>query len=136
MRTLLVVIFAPAFDFLPRVFQAREPVRVQTFIPQPPVEAFYICVLRWLARLNVFQANTTLLAPGSQCSTAKLRSLVQHNGFRQSTLLDDSIEHTPHAQTAQASVDFHGRAFARVIVHQGQDPNHLSTTDTITDKID
>jgi hypothetical protein len=39
MRALLVVVPPPSGDFLPGVVKAGEPVLIEAFIPEPPVEA-------------------------------------------------------------------------------------------------
>src|SRR5258705_915327 len=97
MRTLLVVIFAPVFDLLPRVSQARKPVGIQTFIAQPAVEAFHVRVLHRLSWLNELQPHSTFFAPRSQRSATKFRSIVEDDRFRKSTLLRHSIQHAAHA---------------------------------------
>src|SRR5437762_7989156 len=43
------------------ITQTGEPVRVQTFIPQPAVEAFYVRVLYGLSRLNKLQSHSARL---------------------------------------------------------------------------
>jgi hypothetical protein len=64
MRSLLVVILPPAFDFAPRITLTREPVRIQAFLSQPPIEALRIGVLHQLARLDELQSHTSFFAPG------------------------------------------------------------------------
>lgn len=49
----MVVILPPSFNFSPRITQAGEPVRVQAFIAESPVEALCVGVLRRLAWLTV-----------------------------------------------------------------------------------
>src|SRR5438132_1029607 len=91
--TLLIVILPPSFDLSSCITQTGEPVRVQTFIPQPAVEAFYVRVLYGLSRLNKLQSHSAFFAPGPQCPTAKLRPVVQNDGFRQSALARNPIQH-------------------------------------------
>ena len=62
MRTLLVVILSPLFDFSARVVQTGEPIGIQTFIPQSAVKAFYVGILHRLAWLNELQPHTVFLA--------------------------------------------------------------------------
>ena len=61
MWTLLIVILPPSFDLSSCITQTGEPVRVQTFIPQPAVEAFYVRVLYGLSRLNKLQSHSARL---------------------------------------------------------------------------
>src|SRR5438067_9551380 len=95
--TLLIVILPPSFDLSSCITQTGEPVRVQTFIPQPAVEAFYVRVLYGLSRLNKLQSHSAVFAPGRQCPTAKLRPVVQNDGFRQSALARNPIQHAAHS---------------------------------------
>src|SRR5215469_17475608 len=65
MRSLLVVILPPVFDFSARIAQTCEPVRVQTFISKPTIEALRVSVLDRLARLDELQSRPSFFAPGS-----------------------------------------------------------------------
>ena len=93
MRTLLIVIDPPGFDLSSCITQTGKPVRIQTFIAQSPVEAFYIGILHRLARLDELQPHSAFFAPGRQCSLAKFRPVVEDNGFWQSSLAGDPIQH-------------------------------------------
>ena len=109
MWTLLVVIEPLAFDLPSSITQAREPVGIQAFIPQPAVEAFHIRVLDRLTWLNELQPDAAFFAPGGQRTTAKLRAVIQDDRFRQASLLADPLEHATYAQPAQRSINFDGR---------------------------
>src|SRR5215469_7336518 len=135
MRSLLVVILPPAFDFAPCVTQTREPVRVQAFLSQAPVEALRIGVLNRLAGLDELQSYPAFFAPGRQGSAAKLRPVIQHNGFGQTSFAGNPIQHTSYTQSAQRSVDFNRRTFPRAIVHHRQHANHSSRAHAITHEI-
>jgi hypothetical protein len=63
MRTLLVVILSPLFDFSSRVVETREPIGIQALIPQSAVKAFYEGILHRLAWLNELQPYPAFLAP-------------------------------------------------------------------------
>ena len=73
MRTLLIVILAPDFNFLACVTQAGEPVGIQAFVSQPAVEALHVGVLDRLARLDKLQSHSAFFTPGRQRPSAKLR---------------------------------------------------------------
>ena len=94
--TLLIVILPPSFDLSSCITHTGEPVRVQTFIPQPAVEAFYVRVLYGLSRLNKLQSHSAVFAPG-RGPTAKPRPVVQNDGFRQSPLARNPIQHAAHS---------------------------------------
>jgi hypothetical protein len=64
MRPLTVVFDAPGTDLPPGVEQIPEPTYVETFIAQSAMEAFYVRVLRGLARLNMNSIDSLLDAPG------------------------------------------------------------------------
>jgi len=72
----------PSLDLAPSIFQGQEPIHVQALVAQPTVEAFDVRVLHWFARLDEFETYTAFVAPGSQGSASKLRSIVQNNRFR------------------------------------------------------
>ena len=51
-RTHLVVVTSPASALGSSLRRAVEPMLVQTFVPETPVEALYVGVLRWAAWLD------------------------------------------------------------------------------------
>ena len=57
MRPAGVVIDPPGLDDLAGIVEIEEPVLVEAFIPEPPVEAFDEGVLCWLARLDEVEPN-------------------------------------------------------------------------------
>lgn len=126
-----VVVLPPSFDLPPSIAETGQPVRVQTFVAQPAVEAFDVGILRGLAWLDELQLYPALFAPSGKRTSAKLRSVVHHNRLRQSALTRHPIQHTAHSQPAQRSVDFDSRTFPRAIVHDGQHPNHLPCTNPL-----
>jgi hypothetical protein len=63
MRPLAVVFDAPGSDLPPGVEQIPEPTYVEAFIAQSAMEAFYVRVLRGLARLNMNIIDSFLDAP-------------------------------------------------------------------------
>ena len=75
------------------------------------------------------------LAPGRQGSTTELRPVIQNDGFRQTLLRIDSIQHPAHPSATQRGIDLDCRALARVIVHQRQHPNHPPPADAIADEV-
>src|SRR3974377_2196980 len=130
----MVVVLPPSLDLSPRVAETCEPVGIQTFIAQAAVESLGIGILHWLARLDEFQAPPSLLAPGSQGATPELGPVIQNNRLRQPSLTHDPIQHSPHSQSAQGSVDFDAGTFPRVIVQDGQQANHFSPTYAVAHK--
>src|SRR5207249_9624875 len=135
MRSLLSVILPPGFDLASRVVETGEPVSVQAFIPQPTIEAFHVGILHRLARLNELQAHSPFFAPRSQRPTTKFRSVVQDDSFRPSSCADDPVQHPPHSQPAQRSIDLDGRTLSRALIHNGQHPNHFPRAHAIAHEI-
>src|SRR5579864_7707470 len=108
MWTLLVVIDSPAFDLSLSIGHACEPVGIQAFIPQPAVKAFHIGVLYRLTWLNEVQPDAAFFAPGGQRTTAKLRAVIQHDRFRQASLLADPLEHATYPAARPAMYQLRG----------------------------
>ena len=48
-RTTLIVLHSPGLDYLPGIPERREPMCIQTFTPERPVERFDVPVVRGLA---------------------------------------------------------------------------------------
>ena len=61
-----IVLISPRCDLRSGVDQIAKPVRIQTFIPQPTVEALHVAVLHRPPWLNVDQLNLPLLAPAQK----------------------------------------------------------------------
>jgi hypothetical protein len=76
MRTFGVVLISPGCDFASGVGQIMEPVGIQAFIAQSPIEAFDMAVLHWPARLYVDQADLLLFRPAKDMSTGQFRPVV------------------------------------------------------------
>jgi len=120
-RTLLVVIEPPSFDFSSCITEAREPVRIQPFVAQSPVEAFDVGILYWLTRLNKRQPHSAFFTPGRQRPLPKLWPVIEDNGFRQSSLADNPIQDPPHSQSAQRGVDLDRRILVQLQEVTGRD---------------
>jgi len=71
-----VVIDLPGCDLAPGVPEIPKPVRVQTFIPKPAMEAFDVPILCGLAGLNVNGADAALHAPRQVMPAADLRTII------------------------------------------------------------
>lgn len=95
MRPVFVVVSAPVGDDLFCMWWISEPVFIQTLVPELPVEAFVIRILRGLAGLDQAQFNTflirslikrfagkfrALIRPDCQSVAAKLRNCIKSTG--------------------------------------------------------
>ena len=104
MRPGSVVALSPALDRLMRVREREEPVLVQAFVSQSPVEAFDECVLYRLAKSDEIETHAALVSPGVESFTLKLRSVVQDDPLRKSAGDCQSLQHRDHTITSQAHV--------------------------------
>ena len=63
MRLDLVVVSSPILHFQSGVVKAHEPVRVQAFGPELPVERLDEAIVRWLARPREVENDVALIGP-------------------------------------------------------------------------
>ena len=73
----MVVIIAPVGQEAPGVGEPQEPVLIQALVPQLPVEAFDVAVLRRLARLDEVQLDAVLVGPLIQRPADELGAIVE-----------------------------------------------------------
>jgi hypothetical protein len=81
------------------VSKIHEPVLVQAFIPELPVEAFDECVLRGLATLDKVQRYLVLIGPLIHDAAGELGSIIYLDRSRCSTSLPQRLQYPHHAQT-------------------------------------
>ncbi len=65
-----------------------EPVHVEAFVVQPPVEALDMAVRHRTARLDMHQFDLALLRPGQHPAPAELRPVVPPHTLRPAALFD------------------------------------------------
>ena len=58
---LAVVVVAPVVNLLASVAEIQKPVHVQALVPQLAIEALNMCILNWLAGLNVADSEYAAL---------------------------------------------------------------------------
>jgi hypothetical protein len=63
MRPILIVVPAPSLHLFPSVGKRQEPMRVQTFSAEPPIEGFNERIVRWLARPREVQRYPVSISP-------------------------------------------------------------------------
>jgi hypothetical protein len=68
-----------------------EVVLTEPFLSDRAVVTFHVCVLLWLARLNVHQLNPTLRGPNLKCGADIFRAVIKANGIGLATLSDDLV---------------------------------------------
>src|ERR1019366_1406070 len=123
-RTLVVVLMTPACQGAPYIIQSAEPVRVETLVAQPPVEAFDMSILHRPSRLDVHQPNLPVFRPAQHATRGELWSVVRAPVLRPSTLFDQPLQHTRYASRAEAGIGLKRQALTRVRIHHAEDPHH------------
>jgi len=94
------IVASSRFDQRAGVGHAGEPVRVQAFVAQAPVERFHTVVFVWLA--------------------AELAHLVRPNHLRQSALMFQSIRNARGISTQHRPIPIHRHRFVRAIIDHGE----------------
>ena len=62
-RSDLVVVSTPTLELLPSIAKAQEPVRVQAFGPEAPIEALNERVVRWLSGAREVERHIVSIGP-------------------------------------------------------------------------
>lgn len=106
MRADLVVVEPPRLDPRPRVLHRDEPVLVEAFVSQLPVEALRVGVIDRLPRPDEVHAHAAAVGPGIERGA----------GFRQRARGDDPLEDAGGAQAGDRRVDLGGEALAGEVV--------------------
>ena len=60
---MLIVVAPPSGDPNPCLSQAGKPVIIQTLVTKASIEAFNVCILRRLTRLNQLELDAILIRP-------------------------------------------------------------------------
>jgi len=94
------VVLAPGLNAVAGSMQGREPMIVKAFIPEPPIEALDVGILRRHARLSKSQFYAVLGCPGVQCQAGKFRPEIEVSAsiatlslVKSSTILRQRIRH-------------------------------------------
>src|SRR3954454_1020418 len=82
MRPQPVVMLAPSSQTIPCFAQRAEPLDIQTFVSQAPVEAFDESVLHRSARPYETKLHTVPDRPDLESAAGKLASVIQGDAFR------------------------------------------------------
>lgn len=80
MRTTLIVFLLPGFDQLLSLLHVHEPVDVQAFRPERPIEAFDERVVGWLTRPGEVDLHSILVGPQVHRMTGELAAVAPHEG--------------------------------------------------------
>ncbi len=110
----------PGLDHLPCVSKIHEPVLVQAFIPELPVEAFDQCVLRRLAALDEVQRHLILIRPLIHDPAGELCPVIHLDRYRCSASFPQRLQYPHHTQAGQRRVRLDSQGLSRVAIHQVQ----------------
>ena len=91
MRSGLVVVSSPLFQFLSRIFEREEQTHIQAFIPQPAIKALDMSVLYGLAWSNKVQADSMTIRPRIHGSAGALTAVIYGDRRRDSAFSDDAF---------------------------------------------
>ena len=87
MGPVLVVVFAPECELLPRVSKAEEHLHVQALVAQLPVERFDVAVFDWPSWPDEVQMHTIRVGPESIARLADsvpMSTVIESDLFRRS----------------------------------------------------
>ena len=116
MRSGLVVIESPRGYRLTGLLQRLKPVFVQTFIPEPAIEALDVCVLSRTAWLNQDVLDAVLLCPNHECSARELRPVVSSDRLGVAPKRRRPIKQTGNVMPTHAKVGGDVHALVREVV--------------------
>ena len=91
MRASGIEVAAEALDVELCIEQGEEPVLVEAFIAEPPVEALDVRVLHRLAWLDELQRDAAIRGPRVERATAKLTAIVEREPRRSPAHGDDRL---------------------------------------------
>jgi hypothetical protein len=66
----------PSFDLVLGIIQAKKPVLIEVFLPEPAIKGFEISVIRRLPRPGEIQSDMILISPKIDVFRDELRAVV------------------------------------------------------------
>lgn len=86
MRPTLIVVPSPGLDLRPGVLERLEPVEVQAFVTERPVEGLDEAVVRRLPGAAEIDSDPVMVRPEIQQAPRKLAAIVDEDPLRRPTL--------------------------------------------------
>src|SRR6185312_6259969 len=127
MRSLLIVMFTELCQLLPRVVQRREPLHVQTLVPQSTVETLDESVLHWTTWPNETQLYVVGHCPSFQRPTRKLAPIVHRDALWQTTsFLPRTFQRLRHFHPRHGAICFQPHTLPCELVHHRQNAKRTS----------
>src|SRR5690242_10813351 len=90
---------------------------VEALIPESPIEAFDVCILRGLARLDECQLYTVSMSPCIECQTGEFRSMIDPDHPGQRAMLCNAIQYTYHALSRNRGIHLDDDDFPGTVIH-------------------
>lgn len=104
--------------------QVQEPVLIQTFIAQPPVERLDVGILVRCTRLNQAKRHVTGLRPGQHGASAELLAIVSAYHVRQTAGVCKPAENPRERVSADGSFRHDRDRFVRGVIDDRQTLDH------------
>lgn len=118
----LVVVFSPSLNGLPGIRQVDEPMLVEAFVPEFPIETLHVGILDRLARFDEAEPDAGPLRPKEHGLTGQFRAVVHDDLFRQTAPVGQFVEEAGQAVAGDRGVDDLPRTFPGKIIDDIQHP--------------
>lgn len=115
--------------------EAGEPVVVQAFVPETPVEAFDVGVLGWLPRRNGFESHTMSTSPLIERPAGEFRPLVGSDGLGFAAKAGGLIQDVGDIQSRSAEIGDAIDGFLGEVIYVRQDTDGPPGFQCIADEI-
>ncbi len=112
---LRVVVDPPVLNDLLRLCEAGEPMPAQALLTEASVEAFHVCVLRRLARVDEVELHAVIVRPLVHSPSAQFRAITPSDIWI-ATFPCDPLQQVNDPLPRQREVRFNGRTLARTVI--------------------
>ena len=76
MGTHLIIVLPPLVNLVPGILQRQEPMGIEAFLPQAPIEAFHLGIVGRFVRTAEVELDPALICPLVQGLGRELRAVV------------------------------------------------------------
>jgi hypothetical protein len=130
------LMLAPSSQTIPCFAQRAEPLDIQTFVSQAPVEAFGESVLHRSAGPYETKLHTVPDGPDLESAAGKLASVIQGDAFRCCTaFFDGSRQSCAHMRSVHRSIRFQRYTLSSELVDNRQDAIGAPVRQLVADEI-
>jgi hypothetical protein len=135
MRSVVIVIQSPRFDFLFRIFDRKELIDVQALIPKSTVKRFYVTVIRWPPGSRKVELDASLPGPFLERLRGEFRSMINGQRDRQRSIPETAIEGLRALLTGHRETDLNQGTLATQLIDYRQQPKRPAIEQLIMHKI-